>query len=77
MNTQQLRTILNILESAWKIMNIPEYVWVLLNKQASKYNITSSIYYFIALPTNRKTFCSLTVEHKPNVQDSTSRNKAP
>ena len=56
-------------------MNIPEYVWVLLDKQASKYNITSSIYYFIALPTNRKTFCSLTVEHKSNVQDSTSRKK--
>ena len=45
---QQLRTVLDILECAWKIMNISRYVWILLNKQASKYNITS-ICYFVAL----------------------------
>ena len=50
LNMQQLRTVSNVFECAWKIMNIPEYVWILLKKKASRYNITSSICYFIALP---------------------------
>ena len=31
-------------------MNVPKYVWILLKKQTSQYNMASSIFYFVALP---------------------------
>ena len=37
---------LNLLESSWT----SKYVWISQNKQASEYNMISSICYFAALP---------------------------
>ena len=47
---QQLRTVLNILKCAWIIMSSPQYIWILLKKRTSEYNMTSSVCYFVALP---------------------------
>ena len=49
LNMQQLHTVLNFRECAWISINILAYVWIIVNKQASEYNVTSSACYFVAL----------------------------
>ena len=49
---QQLRTVLE----HYEIMNISRYVWILLNKQASKYNMTSICYFVALLNTENQLF---------------------